>query len=880
MECPNIGCGKKFGYRMQKKRHLVKCEYPEDRRKAIECFSLETDGCKCKVCLKMIKYSNNISRHLKECKPKSDPKEFPCSTCNKVFRYQSKLNAHIVTHAKKQFLCEICDKTYKLESSYTKHIEECGESYSECRPSFVQPGFSNLQSPHNIQPCFTFSPQVTTPTTVQDVFINFEVETHSTPLSNEIKGSAENNVTMEENNIFLEEYNDLQLEYPPEVVVIDCETPPRTKQYRSSKKVICRSRKIDSILEDIEGKEREHILLKSMMQTEMHQFTTSTLQYFKNVFRNARRSHSTQIEASKLLTTVFGDDLWDGEFQTWLANQLNLNGREELVDFLEYEDEDVIRVRRNILPLYVRQQVYDFWKANSQVSIYRSNNRHFITITKSNMLTLHNDQIDDDVWENEKKKNKLECHRKFVSLSYDRLHKIFTDTTDIKISLYTFKKLKPFYVTPVTVKEMETCLCAICLNNHCLYNAIKRNVIHELPDSLSEYICGMIKCDKNPKLCFHNIECISGKCKNKCGIRNVADDFKSKISQASVLNNKISYYVFEYVTTNYFDNNGKKVSYKRTARVDKQEILEEIVMQLQANASSYITHRFLDVNNTFYWKNFLKHSKFYTLWIDYAQNIAFKEKRQAQSAHYSGTQQTLHNTLMKAPFNRKRTFVYHLLNDTNHDSILTFTILEDIISKHPEVIQHNHLVIRSDNCTSQFKCKYVFSKMAELAKKYNITIVWFYGVAGHGKGTVDAMSSFGCKKPLSHAIIAEDKWFVSARDMVNYLNEHFKDDDSKEHYFVDDAVTSKERKKKKREHKIKNSRKYHVISVNPDGKFTNMVYFKDDEFLINLDLNNNCNSTLLEIDNATFAEEKEEEEEYDINQLFHKDTLFELIEPG
>ena len=33
-------------------------------------------------------------------------------------------------------------------------------------------------------------------------------------------------------------------------------------------------------------------------------------------------------------------------------------------------------------------------------------------------------------------------------------------------------------------------------------------------------------------------------------------------------------------------------------------------------------------------------------------------------------------------------------------------------------------------------------------------------------------------------------------DTVNYLDEHFKDDDSKEHYFVDDAVTSKERKKK------------------------------------------------------------------------------------
>ena len=56
-----------------------------------------------------------------------------------------------------------------------------------------------------------------------------------------------------------------------------------------------------------------------------------------------------------------------------------------------------------------------------------------------------------------------------------------------------------------------------------------------------------------------------------------------------------------------------------------------------------------------------------------------------------------------------------------------------------------------------------------------------------------------------------------------------------------------------------------------------MVYLKDDDFLINLEFDNNCNSTLLEIDNAIFAEE---EEEYYINQQFHKDTLFELIEPG
>ena len=41
--------------------------------------------------------------------------------------------------------------------------------------------------------------------------------------------------------------------------------------------------------------------------------------------------------------------------------------------------------------------------------------------------------------------------------------------------------------------------------------------------------------------------------------------------------------------------------------------------------------------------------------------------------------------------------------------------------------------------------------MLKLAKQYNIEVFWFYGEAGHAKGLVDAMSSFGCKKVLSTA---------------------------------------------------------------------------------------------------------------------------------
>ena len=78
---------------------------------------------------------------------------------------------------------------------------------------------------------------------------------------------------------------------------------------------------------------------------------------------------------------------------------------------------------------------------------------------------------------------------------------------------------------------------------------------------------------------------------------------------------------------------------------------------------------------------------------------------------------------------------------------MTFHILIDILEHNEEIVKSGHLVLRTDNCSVQYKSKYVFYKMKELAEKYQITFSWFYGEPGHGRGLVDAMSHFGCKWP-------------------------------------------------------------------------------------------------------------------------------------
>ena len=155
---------------------------------------------------------------------------------------------------------------------------------------------------------------------------------------------------------------------------------------------------------------------------------------------------------------------------------------------------------------------------------------------------------------------------------------------------------------------------------------------------------------------------------------NIGEDLKDQLSDFELNMKKANYYVFETVTTKYFNKNGKQVSYTRTARVDKNESLHSIINQLQQLAKNYLLHRFSVVNDRIYKKEFLETTENPTLWLDYSQNIAFTEKKQVQSAHFSGRQHILHNTVIQSP-GGENLYLYNLSDDTNHDNILTFYII-------------------------------------------------------------------------------------------------------------------------------------------------------------------------------------------------------------
>ena len=107
---------------------------------------------------------------------------------------------------------------------------------------------------------------------------------------------------------------------------------------------------------------------------------------------------------------------------------------------------------------------------------------------------------------------------------------------------------------------------------------------------------------------------------------------------------------------------------------------------------------------------------------------------------------------------------------------VTFAVVDGIIQKHglPLILR-----FKSDNCSIQYKFKWVFRLWSYLAKKLNTNIIIYYGVSGHGKGLVDAMGAFGVKSPLTKAVITQNIEYSCDKGIYEYLNGHFRDDESK-----------------------------------------------------------------------------------------------------
>ena len=184
-----------------------------------------------------------------------------------------------------------------------------------------------------------------------------------------------------------------------------------------------------------------------------------------------------------------------------------------------------------------------------------------------------------------------------------------------------------------------------------------------------------------------------------------------------------------------------------------------------------------------------------------------KPKFEAQDAHFSGKQYTLHCSIVE-PNDPK--YVYHLCDDTTHDPSFVHLVLEDIFEVRG--FKDTHVMIKSDNAPTQYKNRFAFKSLQQLADKYNCTIIRIYGAAGQGKGLIDAMSSFGVKSILRRDITAFDKWFANSAEIVDYLT--LRGDNRMMYTHIDEKYVDSVRQARE-EREIRGCMKGHVFIYKP-----------------------------------------------------------------
>ena len=472
--------------------------------------------------------------------------------------------------------------------------------------------------------------------------------------------------------------------------------------------------------------------------------------------------------AAKFIVESFGEMVNDFTFIAWLAQKLNYKPQRLQGIIKSYQNFNKPIARRS-LASNVHQSIYEFWKKpeNCITSTDRRSGRDEVRIGKLKYLSQYKHLhgiVDETITEKEVLLKKTGNVKKYICAQrmvytqpIRKLHEKYLKDQDIKCSVSTFIKYKPFYITNPTEREKESCLCKRCQNAHLLLEGINNfRKASQLPIHTSVTVF-LKECNTS-----EFPECTAVK--------------------------EVTFYIFE-TKEEFYIKNGEEKSYERCTRVDKKEPVSKVVERLLSTGENYLRHRshVKNVNKVLPSMRDSHDGRYIEL--DFSENLAFKPKFEVQDAHFSGKQFTLHCSIV-TPGPVK--YVYHLSDDTNHDPTFVHAVVKDIFDRWS--IKNETVIIKSDNAPTQYKNKYAFESMQQLADDYNVKIVRIYGAAGHGKGLIDAMSSFGVKAILRRDIIAVDKWFNYSNEICDYLS--LRRDDRMIHVHIDAASVDKMRRER------------------------------------------------------------------------------------
>ena len=272
----------------------------------------------------------------------------------------------------------------------------------------------------------------------------------------------------------------------------------------------------------------------------------------------------------------------------------------------------------------------------------------------------------------------------------------------------------------------------------------------------------------------------------------------------------------------YTNKKGEKKSGKRTVRNHFSEQFVDFKANFDKCRVSYMHHRFEIKNDVYRWPLILNDSKLgYVFHMDYSENISCTPKFEPQDAHFSGKQTSLHCNVIRKPYLPKdqQYYAYHFSDRKIHGSVYTMSVMKDLLRICPDYSDYQILRFKSDNCATQYCCLHTFKAVLKMAMDLKIPIMLYYGVNGHGRGLVDAMSGFGVKGPLRKMVITSDFYFKTATELEDRLKEEFRDCPNRIYTTLDEDELNKMLKARGPGLPIPGCRKARMIYFGIDGSY-------------------------------------------------------------
>ena len=172
--------------------------------------------------------------------------------------------------------------------------------------------------------------------------------------------------------------------------------------------------------------------------------------------------------------------------------------------------------------------------------------------------------------------------------------------------------------------------------------------------------------------------------------------------------NLVLYSQFEQTETPYLEKNDSKTvekTSKKTEKVHHTTTFKEVTEKSMSIKWKYLSHRYQVSNDTYHWPQILSTTNELgpVFHIDYSENVTQAFKYEPQSSHFNKKQYSLH--CMVKHEGDKNHYLYHLSDEINHNFALKLNVI-----KHAFQMSQQPVRITSDNCSMQYKCKYVSGK--------------------------------------------------------------------------------------------------------------------------------------------------------------------------